>query len=268
MRARTTIRHDTFAIRQEPPMPRYSPAPNLLADRVILVTGAGDGIGHAAALALARHGASVILLGRTAAKLEKVYDEIEHHGWPQAAILPLDLAQATPAHYEQAAQTVEREFGRLDGLLHNAADAGTLTPIEHYPPETWFRVIQVNLHAAWLLTRACLPLLGKSADARVLFTSADVGREGRAYWGAYGVSCFGLEGLMQILADELATEGRIRVNSLDPGSVRTGMRMRLYPAGDAEALPRPDDIMPAYLYLLGPDSRDVHGQALNATDFL
>ena len=249
-------------------MPRYAPAPNLLADRVILVTGAGDGIGHAAALALARHGASVILLGRTVAKLEKVYDEIERHGWPQAAILPLDLAQATPVHYEQVAQTVEREFGHLDGLLHNAADAGTLTPIEHYPSETWFHVIQVNLHAAWLLTRACLPLLGKSADARVVFTSADVGRAGRAYWGAYGVSCFGLEGLMQILADELATEGRIRVNSLDPGAVRTAMRSRLYPAGDAEKLPRPDDIMPAYLYLFGPDSRDVHGQALSARDFL
>jgi NAD(P)-dependent dehydrogenase (short-subunit alcohol dehydrogenase family) len=249
-------------------MPRYAPAANLLAGRVILVTGAGDGIGRAVALACARHGASVILHGRTTAKLEAVYDAIERQGSPQAAILPLDLALATPAHYEQAAQTIEREFGRLDGLLHNAADEGTLTPIEHYPPQTWFRVIQVNLHAAWLLTRACLPLLAKSDDARVIFTSADVGRQGRAYWGAYGVSCFALEGLMQILADELAAEGRIRVNSLDPGAVRTAMRLRLYPAGDPESLPRAEDITPAYLYLLGPDSRDVHGQALKARDFL
>jgi len=244
------------------------PAPHLLASRHILVTGAGDGIGRAAALALAEHGASVILLGRTASKLEKVYDEIERRGWPQPALLPLDLAQAAPAHYEQVAHTVEKEFGHLDGLLHNAADAGTLTPIELYDPETWYRVMQLNLNAAWLLTRACLPLLRKSADASIVFTTADVGREGRAYWGAYGVSCFGLEGLMQILAAEVASEGRLRANSLNPGAVRTAMRSRLYPGEDVEKLPRPEDIMPAYLYLLGPDSRGVNGQALNAHDFL
>ena len=249
-------------------MPRYSPAPDLLASRTILVTGAGDGIGRAAALAFAAHGASVILLGRTAAKLEKVYDEIEKRGAPQAAILPLDLAQATPAHYEQVAQTVEKEFGRLDGLLHNAADAGTQTPLELYEPDMWYRVMQVNLHAAWLLTRACLPLLRQSGDASIVFTPADAGRHGRAYRGAYGVSCFGLEGLMQTLADECAAEGRVRVNSLDPGAVRTGMRARAYPGENPQALPAPENILPAYLYLLGPDSRGVNGQALKADDFL
>ena len=249
-------------------MPRYTPTPKLLAARHILVTGAGDGIGRAAALAFAAHGASVILLGRTASKLEKVYDEIEKRGGPQAAMLPLDLAQATPAHYEQVAQTIEKEFGRLDGLLHNAADAGTLTPMELYEPDMWYRVMQVNLHAAWLLTRGCLPLLRKSDDASIVFTTADVGRQGRAYWGAYGVSCFGLEGLMQILAAELAAEGQIRANSLNPGTVRTGMRSRLYPGENRDALPTPENIMPAYLYLLGPDSRGVNGQALNADDFL
>ena len=249
-------------------MPAYTPAPNLLASRRILITGAGDGIGRAAALACAQQGASIILLGRTAAKLEKVYDEIERQGWPEAAILPLDLATATPSHYEQLAQTVEKEFGQLDGLLHNAADTGTLTPLEHYTPEMWFRVIQVNLNAAWLLTRACLPLLNKSTDASIVFTTADVGRKGRAYWGAYGVSCFGLEGMMQILADEVASAGRVRVNSLDPGAVRTGLRSRLYPGEDRNALPAPETVMPAYLYLLGPDSRDVNGRALNIGDFL
>src|SRR3990170_7605791 len=101
-------------------MPPYMPAPHLLASRHILVTGAGDGIGRAVALALAEHGASVILLGRTTSKLEQVYDEIESRGWPQAAFLPLDLAQATVAHYEQVALIIEKEFGHLDGLLHNA----------------------------------------------------------------------------------------------------------------------------------------------------
>lgn len=248
-------------------MPHYTPAPDLLAARTILVTGAGDGIGRAAALALAEHGASVILLGRTASKLEKVYDEIERRGWPQAAYLPLDLAQATVAHYEQVALIIEKEFGRLDGLLHNAGDAGTLTPVELYGSEMWYRVLQVNLNAAWLLTRACMPLLRKSADASVVFTTAEVGRAGRAYWGAYGVSCFGLEGLMQILAAELASEGRIRANSLNPGAVRTAMRARLYPGENPQTLPAPEEIVPAYLYLLGPDSRGVNGQALSAQDF-
>lgn len=249
-------------------MASYTPTPSLLASRRILITGAGDGIGRAAALACAKHGASVILLGRTVKKLEKVYDEIERQGSPPPAILPLDLAGATPLHYERLARTVEKEFGQLDGLLHNAADAGTLTPLEHYMPETWFRVMQVNLNAAWLLTRACLPLLHRSTDASVIFTTADVGRKARAYWGAYGVSCFGLEGLMQILADESASAGRLRVNSLDPGAVRTSLRSRLYPGEDCNALPAPEHIMPAYLYLLGPDSRGVNGRALNVGDFL
>ena len=243
------------------------PAADLLASRKILITGAGDGIGRAAALACAQHGASVILLGRTVKKLEKVYDEIERQGWPPAAILPLDLATATSSHYEQLARTIEKEFGHLDGLLHNAADTGTLTPMEHYTPEMWFRVMQVNLNAAWLLTRACLPLMQQSKDASIVFTTADVGRRGRAYWGAYGVSCFGLEGMMQILADELASSGNLRVNSLDPGAVRTGLRSRLYPGEDRNALPAPENIMPAYLYLLGPDSHGENGRAFSAGDF-
>jgi len=249
-------------------MSSYLPAPHLLAGRIILVTGASDGIGRTAAMRFAERGASVILHGRSAPKLEKVYDEIEQRGWPQAAILPLDLEKATPAHYEQAAEIIDKEFGRLDGLLHNAADPGTLTPLELYEPANWFRVMQVNLHAAWLFTRACLPLLKRSEDASIVFTTADVGRKGRAYWGAYGVACFGLEGMMQILADELAAEGKIRVNSLNPGTVHTNLRSRLYPGENAQSIPKPEDIMDAYLYLLGPDSRGVNAQALNARDFL
>lgn len=231
-----------------------------------MITGAGDGIGRAVAVACARHGAGVILLGRTLSKLEQVYDQIENLGAPTPALLPLDLATASPAHYEELAHTVEKEFGRLDGLLHNAADVGTLTPLEHYPSEQWYRVLQTNLSSAWLLTRACLPLLRRADDASIIFTSADVGRRGRAYWGAYGISCFGLEGMMQILADELASEGKIRVNSLDPGTVATGLRARLYPAERA-SWPAPEQVVPAYLYLLGPDSHGVHGQALNARDY-
>ena len=249
-------------------MPLYSPAANLLAARTILITGAGDGIGRAAALSFAAHGASVILLGRTAAKLEKVYDEIERRGFTRPAILSIDLAQATPAHFDQAAQTIGREFGVLDGLLHNAAETGTLTPVELYRPDMWQRVLQVNLNATWMLTRACLPLMRKSADASIVFTTSDAGRKGRAYWGAYGVSGFALEGLMQTVADEIAVEGRIRANSLNPGAVRTALRARLYPGEDPQTLPTPEAIMPAYLFLLGPDSRGLNGQRFNAGDYM
>ena len=245
-------------------MSTYAPRPDVLAGRNILVTGAGGGIGRAVSLAYAAHGASVILLGRTQAKLEKIYDEIERQSWPEAAILPLDLAQATPAQYAQLAQTIEQQFGRLDGLLHCAAESGTLTPLELYEPEMWYRIMQTNLHAAWLLTRACLPLLKKSTDASIVFTSADVGRQGRAYWGAYGVACFGIEGMMQILADELAGEGRVRVNSLNPGAVRTTMRARLYPGEDPERLRAPEAILKSYLYLIGPDSLGVTGQSFDS----
>ena len=235
---------------------------DLLRDRVLLVTGAGDGIGRAVSLALARHGATVVLLGRTVAKLEAVYDAIEAAGGPQPAIYPLDLAGALPVHYEELAARVEESLGRMDGLLHNAAELGTLTPLEQYEPELWSRVVQVNLNAPFLLTRACLPLLRRAPDASVVFTTAAVGRRGRAYWGAYAVAYGAVETLMQVLADELESTPHVRVNSLDPGRVRTTLHARIYPAEDPSRRPPPEAVVPAYLYLLGPDSRDTSGQAL------
>lgn len=245
-------------------MKDYHPRPDLLAERTILVTGAAAGIGKAAALAFARHGATVVLLDRDEKSLESVYDEIERGGGRQPAMITLDLATATVEHYDGIHQQVERELGRLDGLLHNAAELGALAPIELYDLSLWDKVLSVNLQAPFLLTRACLPLLKKSKDASIVFTSADVGREGRAYWGAYGVSCFAIEGLMQILADELEANTNIRVNSLDPGPVRTALRLRAYPGEDARALPEPAAIMPIYLYLMGPDSQGVTGQTHSA----
>ena len=245
-------------------MKDYRPPPDLLAERIILVTGAAAGIGKAAALAFARHGATVVLLDRRDRDLEAVYDDIERGGGRQPAIIPLDLASATIEHYDGVHRQIEREFGRLDGLLHNAAELGALAPIELYDLSLWNKVLSVNLQAPLLLTRACLPLLKKSQDASIVFTSADVGRKGRAYWGAYGVSCFAIEGLMQILADELEANTNIRVNSLDPGPVRTALRARAYPGEDASALPEPAAIMPVYLYLMGPDSQGVTGETHSA----
>lgn len=248
-------------------MPEYTPPPDLLSGRIILITGAGDGIGRAAALACAAHGATVVLLGRTIRKLEETYDQIERAGHPQAAIYPMNLEGATPKDYDDLAATLDTEFGRLDGLLHNAALLGALSPIVHQDVELWFKVMQVNLNAPFLLTRACLGLLMKSPDASVLFTSDSVGRQGRAYWGAYGVSKFGIEGLSQILAQEMETNTTVRVNTINPGPTRTRLRTNAYPGENALTLPTPESLMPAYLYLLGPDSRGVTGRQFDAQNF-
>lgn len=245
-------------------MSPYVAAPDLLAGRNVLVTGAASGIGRAAAIAFAAHGATVALLDYRRAPLEEVYDAIERRGAPRPAILEFDLARADPPAYAAAAYTLEREFGRLDGLLHNAAQLGVLAPIEHYDAAAWTTVLQVNLTAAFLLTRACLPLLKRAADASIVFTTADVGRRGRAYWGAYGAACFALEGLAQILADEVAANTRIRVNTLDPGPVRTALRAEAYPGEDPLQHPAAEAIMSVYLYLMGPDSRGISGRAFTA----
>jgi NAD(P)-dependent dehydrogenase (short-subunit alcohol dehydrogenase family) len=242
----------------------YRPRADLLRDRVILVTGAGRGIGRAVSRALATHGATVVLLGRTLPALEAVYDAIEASGGPQPAIYPLDLLGATPSDYDDLAARLRDRLGRLDGLLHNAAELGTVTPVGQYEPGIWGRVLHVNLNAPFLLTRACLPLLADGPDASVVFTSASVGRQPRAYWGAYAVAYAGVEALARVLADELEGAGRVRVNTLDPGRVRTPMHAQAYPGEPPECRPPPEHVVPAYLYLLGPDSRGVTGQAFSA----
>ncbi|WP_275287724.1 YciK family oxidoreductase [Halomonas elongata] len=242
----------------------YEPAGDLLAGRIILVTGAGDGIGRAAALSYARHGATVVLLGRTIAKLEKVYDEIEAAGWPQPAIFPLNFEGATLKDFHDMAETLDGEFGRLDGILHNAGLLGRITPFEQYDPALWEQVMQVNVNGPLWMTQALLPLLRASRDASVIFTSSSVGRRGRAYWGAYSVSKFATEGFVEVLAEEVEHLGSLRINSLNPGATRTAMRKSAYPGEDPMTLRSPDDIMPTYLWLMGPDSRGHNGEKFDA----
>jgi NAD(P)-dependent dehydrogenase (short-subunit alcohol dehydrogenase family) len=242
----------------------YSPSPDLLRDRVVLVTGAGDGIGRAAALAFAAHGATVILLGKTIAKLEAVYDEIESAGYPQAAIYPAKLGGATAEDFDALRETLAAEFGRLDGLLHNAGILGRQKTIEDSSLADWNEVLNVNLTSNFLLTKALLPLLRASDDASIAFTSSGVGRKGRAYWGAYAVSKFGIEGLAQILADELDTTTNIRVNCINPGATNTAMRRVAYPAENPSVNPLPEQIMATYLYLFGADSKGVTGKSFDA----
>ncbi len=242
----------------------YSARPDLLQGRVILATGAGRGIGATAAKTFAAHGATVLLLGKTEENLNRVYDEIEAAGYPSGAVIPFNLETALPHQYDELAAMIEAEFGRLDGLLHNASILGPITPLEQLTGDNFMRVMQVNVNAMFMLTSTLLPLLKLSEDASVVFTSSSVGRKGRAYWGAYAVSKFATEGLMQVLADEVDGVAAIRANSVNPGGTRTDMRAKAFPGEDPQTRPTPEDIMPVYLYLMGPDSQGINGQAFDA----
>ncbi len=214
-------------------------------------------------MSFAAHGATVVLLGRTARKLESLHDEIRAAGYPQPAIAVFDLAKAQGPAYFDLARQLQENYGRLDGLLHNAGILGHRTPIEHYDVATWHEVLHVNLTAPFVMTQVLLPLLRQSADASVIFTSSGVGRRGKAYWGAYAVSKFGIEGLSQVLADEIQGTTRIRVNCINPGGTRTAMRRMAYPGETPDSRPEPATIMNTYLYLMGPDSAGISGQSLD-----
>ena len=244
-------------------MLEYQARKDLLNNKTILVTGAGDGIGRAAALVYAQHGATVILLGKTVKKLEKVYDEIVALGAPKPAIVPLDLKGATEQNYVDMAETIAEQFGQLDGLLHNASQLGALGPFEHIDLASLEEIMKVNVTAQAILTKALLPVMRKATNASIIFTSSGVGRKGRAYWGPYAFSKFATEGMMQVLADE-CDNTQVRVNSINPGATQTEMRAKAYPAEDPQSLKSPADIMPTYLFLMGDDSINTNGQALNA----
>ena len=231
--------------------------------RQILVTGAGSGIGQAVAKAFAQHGATVILLGRTEKKLAETYDVIEAAGGPTPAIMTFDLEKAPSEDYLRLGETLFNEFGTLHGLVHCAAKLSLLSRIDDYDVETWNKVIQVNLTAPFILTQACLPLLRRADDASIIFTSDSIGRKGKAYWGAYGISKSGIEGLMETLADELENSP-IRVNSIAPGPTQTAMRAWAFPGEDPSSLPSPDTRVSQFLYLAGPDSIGVTGQGFEA----
>ena len=243
---------------------QFTPDAGLLAGRVILITGAGGGLGRALAVESARAGASVILSGRNAAKLDLVYDEIEKLGGPQPAIAALDLAAATAADYDNLAKIIDGEFGKLDGLVHCAALLGDRTPLEQYDVPTWCKVLHVNLTAPFILTQVLLPNLRKSADASIIFVSSGVVTNQRPYWGAYAVSKSGLESVRSMLSQELEGEPNIRVNSVNPGRMHTAMRSAAYPAEDPNTLPAPVSVSGTFLYLLSALSRGIDGQYIDA----
>ncbi len=247
------------------PIPKhFTPPAGLLAGRVILVTGASSGLGRALAIECARAGATVILSGRNGAKLERAYDEIESLGAPQPAIAMLDLEKATAIDYDALADTIGAEFGKLDGLVHSAALLGDRTPLEQYDVPTWCKVLHVNLTAPFILTQVLLPHLRKSPDASIIFVSSAVVHDPRPFWGAYAVAKTGLESVRSMLSQELEVEPNIRVNSVNPGRMRTRMRAAAYPAEDPNTLPTPESVTGSFLYLLSARARGIDGKYLDA----
>lgn len=240
----------------------YSAPKDLLKNRVILVTGAGQGIGRTAALTYAAHGATVILHGRNIKKLENVYDEIEAGGGAQPAIFPLDLEKAEDKDFAAIAQAIKLQLGRLDGILHNAALLFSLTPLEAQTLEQWLALLRVNLVAPFALTRACLPLLKASPDASVIMTSDTHGHVPAAYWNGFAVAKAGMEALVKIQAQEWEILPNLRINVLIPGPVHTPQRTRTHPGEVKQGMRQPEDLMPYYLYLMGPDSKAVSGKTV------
>lgn len=239
----------------------YQIKKNELKDKVVLVTGANRGFGKAMTLDLAKAGATVIMLGRDLGSLETVYDKVVDAGFQEPMLYPLDLEGATPEHYEQMQADLLENFGQLDGLIHNAGVIGTMMPIEQYDIKLWYSVMQINVNAVFMLTQALIPVLNKSADARVLFLSSSVGRDARAYWGAYGISKFAIEGISKTLSEELE-KTNIKVNSLDPGCMKTEMRRAAYPAENSDKNPLPEEKSPAIIYLMNKKTKGLNGEQL------
>jgi len=234
-----------------------------LENKIILVTGAGAGIGKEAAITYAKLGATVILLGKTVSKLEAVYDEIISLGLAEPASIPLDLKGATKQNYIDMSATIVNQFGRLDGALLNASILGELTPFTQIHEQIFNDVMKVNVSAQLLLAQALIPTLQLAKNASLIFTSSGVGNQGRAYWGAYSISKFATEGMMQTIADEYESSN-LRTNAINPGATNTGMRNSAYPAEDKDTLATANEIMPLYVYLMSDDSLNVNGKTLKA----
>ena len=234
-------------------------------DKIVLVTGANRGFGLAITMDLARAGATVIMLGRDLGSLEYAYDAVVDAGLTEPILYPLDLEGATPENYQELQDNILSQFGKLDGVVHNASILGAQMPIEQYDIKLWYSTLQINLSAPFMLTQFLIPALSKSNDARVIFMSSTVGREARAYWGAYSVSKFGIEGFAKTLSEELE-KTHISVNTVNPGKMRTEMRRAAYPAEDSSKVPLPEEKSQAIVYLLSTLSPKINGEQLSIAD--
>ena len=240
----------------------YAPPNDLLAGRVVLVTGAGQGLGRAVALDAAAHGATVALLGRTLEKLEATYDAITAAGGPEPALIPLDLASAATPEYDALNQLVRRDLKRMDAIAHCASHFVPLGPLANQTLEQWMTLLKVNLAAPFALTRACLPLLAASTDSSVVFTGETHGAHPLAYWGGFAVSKAGLSTLAAIWGEELAHKGRPRMNVFVPGPIATPQRAQSHPGEDRSKLRTARAAARVVLFLLGPDGASFNGKTV------
>tara|TARA_B100000029_G_scaffold513367_1_gene612746 strand:- start:11 stop:751 length:741 start_codon:yes stop_codon:yes gene_type:complete len=245
-------------------MKDFKPSEDCLKDKTILITGTGSGIGRAAAKKLSQFGAQLILLSKDTGKLESLYQEIIEQGFKEPLIHPMNFESAEEKEYLKVKEAIQNKFDNLDGLINNAGVLGEKKPLGQYEYSIWKKVLNVNLDSAFLLTKTLLPLLNHSKLSSVVFTSSGVGKKGRAYWGAYAISKFATEGMMEVFADELENTSKIRVNCINPGAVRTKMREEAYPAEDPETNPLPKEIMNLYVYLMSDASKGINGQSINA----
>lgn len=240
----------------------YQAPLDLLKDKIILVTGAGQGIGEAVALHYARYGATLILLGRNEKKLAKVYDRIEALGAPRPAAIPLDLSQATEVTLDKTVAVIYREFGRLDGLLHNAHSSRRLSPLINQKLDDWLEMFRINTAIPFALTRACLPLLKASSDASVLLTGETHALSPKAYWGGYSISKAGLSNFLAIATSEWDHLSHLRINMIVPGPVHSPFRTKTHPGEAKQELPPITSLLPIYLYWMGKDSRGRCGETI------
>ncbi|MCX7102180.1 MAG: SDR family NAD(P)-dependent oxidoreductase [Methylobacter sp.] len=238
-----------------------------LKNQVILITGAAGGLGSTAALALAKQGAHIILLDKNIPKLEAAYDSILAGNGPEPIMYPFDLAGANENEYQELADKIDEKYGSLQGILHSAVEFSSFTPMSEYKTKDWGHTINVNLNAPFLLCRVLMPVLQKSKQASIVFTSDSSARKAPAYSGAYGVSKVAMESYANILAEEHEAFGKIRINTLIPGPVDSPFRKRAYPAEDKSKLPTMNSLTPIYQYLFGPESLGVTGQTIDARTF-
>ena len=232
-----------------------------MREKVVVITGASRGLGRALALACAREGANLVVNSRNEDSLRPVAEEAEEAGSGVLAI-PADVSDE--ADVEKLVDGAVQRFGRVDVLINNAGLLGPRVPIEEYPEDEWRRVLDANLTAPFLLSKALIPHMPEGGS--IINVTSGVSVEGRAEWGAYSVSKFGVEGLTQILAAELEDRG-IRVNSVDPGGMRTEMRAAAYPDEDPTTRITPEENTAVFLYLASDESRGVTGERFKAQEF-
>ena len=247
---------------------KYNPAKSLLDGKTILITGAAAGIGREVSISLARHGAATILLDKSESGLNDLYDLIIKKDYPSPILVTLDLATASETICTDIVTQIADEFGKLDGLIHNAAELGPLTPMHLYNLDAWSKVMRVNFYIPYLLTRACWPLFQHAESASILFTTSQQARNGKAYWGAYGVAGAAVENMVATWSQETENSD-LRFNTIDPGPTQTDFRNRSYP-GDAlnREIKGPETLSQAYLYLMSSESKHQRGQQFTVTDQL